>query len=165
MRRAATLAVALLVPVALGGCALDSDPAADSLGRVQAMVPSEDPTEITQRPEVAGAPTVEFFAPVETEFEVTGPATVPAGDVNISLTTDGNHNLALTGPGLPVALLWGTLAGRPEKDLTYSVRLRTGTYTYYCAVPGHRNAGMVGQLNVGSGPALPSPPPTASPTA
>ncbi|HVF20660.1 MAG TPA: hypothetical protein VNA14_10500 [Mycobacteriales bacterium] len=187
MRRAAILAAALLMPAALAGCAPDSDPAADSLGRVEAMTEKHAEDAITLQPEVEGAPTIEFFAPVETEFEVTlvpaGPASaapsasafrpgfrsgpfvpesIPAGDVNISLTTAGNHNLALTGPGLPVALLWGTLAGRPEKDLMHSVRLLAGSYTYYCAVPGHRNAGMVGQLNIGSTPALPSPSPAST---
>ena len=148
MRRSAPLAAALLLPALVSACTLDSDPAADSLGRVQAMSGVHDEDAITLLPEVEGAPTIEFFAPVETDYEVTGPTEVPAGDVNISLTSEGNHNLSLVGPGLPVALLWGDPAGEPEEGLTHSVRLRPGTYVYYCSVPGHRNAGMVGTVTV-----------------
>ncbi len=108
MRRAAHLAVALLLPALVAGCAPDSDPAADSLGRALAKQPTHEADAITLEQAVDGAPTVEFFAPVETEFEVTGPTTLPAGDVNISFTTEGNHNLSLAGPGVPVALIWAT---------------------------------------------------------
>lgn len=164
MRRVATLAAALLLPALVGGCALDSDPAADSLGRALAMEPSGNPDLISFNPEIAGAPTIAFSAPVETEFEVSAPESVGFGSVNISFTSEGNHNLALTGPGMPRALLWGDPAGKPEKGLTHSVRLRLGTYTYYCSVPGHRNAGMRGTLEVnafGITVVTPSPTPAA----
>jgi uncharacterized cupredoxin-like copper-binding protein len=36
----------------------------------------------------------------------------------------------------------------PGKRSTISVDLKKGTYTYYCPVPGHRQAGMVGTLTV-----------------
>ncbi|HVE62560.1 MAG TPA: cupredoxin domain-containing protein [Mycobacteriales bacterium] len=160
MRRAALPAVALMLSMLASGCTLDSDPAADSLGRSSGAASSPAADAITLGPEFDRAPTIEFFAPVETEYEVTGPTTVPPGVVNISLTSEGNHNLALTGPGLPVALLWGTLAGQPENDLTYSVRLRLGTYTYYCSVPGHRSAGMQGTI-VADAFAVPAPAATA----
>jgi uncharacterized cupredoxin-like copper-binding protein len=31
---------------------------------------------------------------------------------------------------------------------TLTLNLKPGTYTYYCTVPGHRMAGMVGTLTV-----------------
>ncbi len=147
MRRAAVAVTTLVFPVVVG-CTLNSDPAADSLGRAAGAESAPAADAITLGQKVAGAPTIEFVAPVETEYEVIGPTTVRPGFVNISLTSEGNHNLALTGPGLPVALLWGSLAGQPEQALTHSVRLRLGTYTYYCSVPGHRNAGMQGTIEV-----------------
>jgi plastocyanin len=36
----------------------------------------------------------------------------------------------------------------PGKTSTISVDLKKGSYTYYCPVPGHRQAGMVGTLTV-----------------
>lgn len=148
MRRAVALAVALLTPLLATGCSLSSDPAADSLGRGGAAKSSPTGDEVGFGPRVDDALTIKFFAPAETVYEVTGPTTVKPGLVNISLTSEGNHNLALAGPGLPVALLWGALAGKTETDLTHSVRLRLGTYTYYCSVPGHRSAGMQGTIEV-----------------
>ncbi|HVE97898.1 MAG TPA: plastocyanin/azurin family copper-binding protein [Mycobacteriales bacterium] len=163
MPRPALVAAVLLTCVAAAGCTLDSDPAADSLGRATGSAVDPAADAITLGPAEPDAPTIEFFAPIETDFEVTGPTALKPGVVNITLTSEGNHNLALTGPGLPVALLWGTLAGEPENDLTHSVRLREGVYTYYCAVPGHRNAGMVGTIEVNAtGTASSS---TASPAA
>ena len=167
MRRPVLVAAVLLTSATATGCTLDSDPAADSLGRAARGVVSPAADAITLEPAAPGAPTIEFFAPIETEFEVTGPTAVKPGVVNISLTSEGNHNLALAGPGLPVALLWGTLAGEPENDLTHSVRLREGVYTYYCAVPGHRSAGMVGtiEVNATGTPSSPRATPSAAPTA
>ena len=162
MRRAALPTVGLLLSVAVTGCALDSRPDADSLGRATRghSLAAEDA--ITLGPEVEGAPTLEFFAPIETEYEVEGPAALKPGDVNITLTSEGNHNLALVGPGLPVALLWGDPAGEPEEGLTHSVRLREGVYTYYCSVPGHRAAGMLGTIEVNATGTPSSPQPSAS---
>ncbi len=36
----------------------------------------------------------------------------------------------------------------PGGTSTVTVNLKKGTYTYYCSVPGHRQAGMVGTLTV-----------------
>ena len=172
MRRPARIAALTLLSATLVGCTLSSDPAADSVGRAAGVQVDAAEDGITLGPAVEGAPTIEFFAPVETEYEVTGPTTVTPGVVNITLTSEGNHNLALAGPGLPVALLWGDPAGEPEESLTHSVRLREGVYVYYCSVPGHRSAGMEGRIVVtssgtpspgGSAAASPSPV-TASPT-
>lgn len=165
MRRAAFSAVVLLLAVTVTGCSLDSPQDADSLGRATRGQASPAGDAITLGPEVKGAPTLEFFAPIETEYEVEGPAALKPGIVNITLTSEGNHNLALTGPGLPVALLWGDPAGEPEEGLTHSVRLREGVYTYYCSVPGHRSAGMVGTIEVNATGEPSSPRPTASGTA
>jgi plastocyanin len=165
VRRAATLVVALLLPAVVASCAPSSDPADDSLGRALAKQPVHSADDITLKPPVAGAPTVEFFAPKETEFQVTGAKALEPGDVNISFTSEGNHNVSLAGPGIPVALIWGNPAGEPETGLVHSVRLLPGTYTYYCSVQGHRSAGMVGTLTVGGAAAAASASPSSSSSA
>ena len=35
-----------------------------------------------------------------------------------------------------------------HKSASFTVTLTAGKYTYYCSVPGHRQAGMVGTLTV-----------------
>jgi uncharacterized cupredoxin-like copper-binding protein len=78
-------------------------------------------------------------------FQV-GAATAPAGALKIVTKNDGTtmHNIALQGPGVnsagPVVNAGGTS--------TISVTLKPGTYTFFCSVPGHREAGMVGKLTV-----------------
>ena len=75
--------------------------------------------------------------------------TAKAGAVNITLTNDSSvpHNVAVEGPG-------GTIEGPTDtidggKTATLEIKdLPSGTYTYYCAVPGHRQAGMEGTLTV-----------------
>jgi len=51
------------------------------------------------------------------------------------------HDLALQG-GAKTALI------SPGKSATLTVTLKPGTYTLYCSVPGHRQAGMVAKLTV-----------------
>ncbi len=70
----------------------------------------------------------------------------PAGSVTIELTNDSSvgHNVEVEGNGVE------------EKSDTVSngttsvtVDVEPGTYEFYCAVPGHREAGMEGTLTVG----------------
>lgn len=55
-----------------------------------------------------------------------------------------SHDIAITGGGLnqigPIVSNGGTS--------TVTATLKPGTYTFYCSVPGHRAAGMVGTLTV-----------------
>lgn len=75
-------------------------------------------------------------------------ATATAGRVTISManTSGVQHNVAIqTGTNGPV------LGATPiESNATHSItlELKPGTYTFFCQVPGHRQAGMVGTLTV-----------------
>jgi uncharacterized cupredoxin-like copper-binding protein len=67
-----------------------------------------------------------------------------AGEITLKLTNDSPvpHNIAVDGAdGQSDTIQDGATA-----ELT--VNLPAGTYQYYCAVPGHRQAGMVGTLTV-----------------
>ena len=77
------------------------------------------------------------------EFEPTE-LSAPAGDITLELTNDSAvpHNIAVDGAeGVSDTIQDGGTA-----DLT--VNLPAGEYEYYCDVPGHREAGMVGTLTV-----------------
>lgn len=73
-------------------------------------------------------------------------ATATAGQVTISMLNKSStpHDIAITGPG----------AGQVGKIVTgggtstVSANLKAGKYTFYCTVPGHRAAGMVGTITV-----------------
>ena len=55
-----------------------------------------------------------------------------------------SHGIAVEGHGVDKD---GRIVG-PGHSSTVTVRLRRGTYTFYCPVPGHRAAGMKGRLIV-----------------
>lgn len=69
-----------------------------------------------------------------------------AGPVQITLSNPSplSHNVSLQGPG--VAKQGPTVSH--GQTSTVSATLKPGTYTFYCSVPGHRQAGMVGTLTV-----------------
>jgi uncharacterized cupredoxin-like copper-binding protein len=56
-----------------------------------------------------------------------------------------DHSMVIEKPG------GGDLAGTPVFQggtKKFQVNLQKGTYTFYCSVPGHRQAGMVGTITV-----------------
>ena len=71
--------------------------------------------------------------------------TASAGEVTIHLTNEAQipHNVAVEGNG--VDEVSETVTGG-ETSLTLT--LEPGEYTFYCAVPGHREGGMEGTLIV-----------------
>lgn len=81
---------------------------------------------------------------------VTNKATATAGPVTITMGNMSGvaHNLAVqsgTGASGPVL---GATKIIPKGAATASFNLKPGTYTFFCQVPGHRQAGMEGTLTV-----------------
>jgi plastocyanin len=71
--------------------------------------------------------------------------TAPAGKVTIIMTNKSQiqHSVAIQAPGdVP-----GKIVSAGQTSTTVAT-LKAGTYQYYCTVPGHRQAGMVGTLTV-----------------
>ena len=69
----------------------------------------------------------------------------PAGTVTIELTNDSSvpHNVEVEGNGVEAKS--DTVTG---ETTSVTVDLEPGTYEFYCAVPGHKEAGMEGTLTV-----------------
>jgi plastocyanin len=72
-------------------------------------------------------------------------AGAPAGVIGITLkSTSGGHNFVIEGvPGFEL-----TTSGSGETD-SGKADLKKAKYTFYCSLPGHRAAGMVGTLTIG----------------
>jgi plastocyanin len=73
-------------------------------------------------------------------------ATATPGQVTIRMVNKSSvpHDIAVTGGGLNQ--IGPDVSGGGAS--TVSVTLKPGTYTFYCNVPGHRQAGMAGTLTV-----------------
>jgi plastocyanin len=69
--------------------------------------------------------------------------TAPAGEITIELVNDSGipHNVAIDGEGEPSETI-------TEGTTELMASLEAGEYTYFCAVPGHREGGMEGTLTV-----------------
>jgi plastocyanin len=94
-------------------------------------------------PPLAGAPTIEVtgldfrFQPAEIRIKA-------GQNVNIALANRGAIIHDITIPALQVSLV-----AQPGQRVTAGLAAaRPGTYEFYCSVPGHREAGMVGRLVV-----------------
>lgn len=76
-------------------------------------------------------------------------ATVTAGEVTVELTSEAavQHNVVIEGvlDDQPV------VEAAAGETATGTVALEEGSYAFYCSVPGHREAGMQGTVEVVSG--------------
>jgi plastocyanin len=79
---------------------------------------------------------------------VTNKASATAGPVTVEMpnTSGVSHNIAIQqGTSGPVL---GASSFISKGNTSVSVTLKPGTYTFFCQVPGHRQAGMEGTLTV-----------------
>ena len=71
--------------------------------------------------------------------------TAKAGKVTLIMKNPSSagmdHGIAIEGSGTGATV-------SPGSTSTVTATLKKGTYTYYCPVPGHKQAGMVGTLTV-----------------
>lgn len=95
-----------------------------------------------------GGSTVEFEADPEGNLAyTTTEASAKAGKVTIDFNNPQSltHDVAIESSG-------GEEVGKTELigegETSTTVNLKPGTYTFYCSVPGHREAGMEGTLTV-----------------
>lgn len=73
--------------------------------------------------------------------------TAPTGSVTFELTSEPSvaHTLAIEGVNSNEPIV----AAEAGQTATGTTTLEQGTYTFFCDVPGHREAGMEGTLTVG----------------
>ena len=104
-------------------------------------------------PTVNQKPAVEKAGKLQIDADPTGQlkylassATATPGQVTISMTNKSStpHDIAISGAG--VSQVGKIVSGGGIS--TVSANLKPGKYTFFCTVPGHRAAGMVGTITV-----------------
>jgi plastocyanin len=108
--------------------------------------PSGEPTPGPTSPKGSGA-TVKFSVVPGAELAYTQKAlTAPAGDDTIVL--DNPQVIAHDVTIAEGSNVIGQTELTTKSEVSKAVNLKPGSYVFYCSVPGHREAGMEGQLTV-----------------
>ena len=107
-------------------------------------------TATTRSTSVSGAaPAAPKSVPVtESEFKIELPSTsLSPGSYTFNLTNKGQvcHDLVIDGPGVSDEKTAVIGSGKTAK---LRVDLKSGTYDFYCSVPGHKQAGMDVKVDV-----------------
>lgn len=141
------LALASVALVACGGSSGDSSSSSESSAETSGGAAAES-GEKTGGGAAGGGSTVEFETdPSGALAYTTTEASAKAGKVTIDFNNPQGltHDVAIEDKG-------GETVGQTELigegETSTTVNLKPGTYTYYCTVPGHREAGMEGTLVV-----------------
>jgi plastocyanin len=146
MKKLAALLVLALASVALVACGgSDSSTTTSSAEEANGGAAAESGKESGGE---GGGSTVSFEADPNGELAyTTTKASAKAGDVTVDFKNPQSltHDVAIEDSG-------GKEVGKTELigegETSTSVDLKPGTYTFYCTVPGHREAGMEGTLTV-----------------
>ena len=150
MKKVAALLVLALASLALVACGGGGDDEGNSTASTESSKESTSGGGASEGGKKAGgaAATLEFEADPEGQLAyTTTEATAKAGEVEI----DFNNPQSLT-HDVAIEDASGEVVGQTElidsgSDST-TVDLKPGTYTFFCTVPGHREAGMEGTLTV-----------------
>jgi uncharacterized cupredoxin-like copper-binding protein len=133
------IAIAIAIPLSLSACGGGDDTSSTTA----AATTTESTTEASGGGGGAGG-SVDIS---ETEYKL-DPAdpTVSAGTVTLNVSNDGatTHNLEIEGNGVEEE----TEDLQPGSSGKLSVDLQPGTYEIYCAIDGHKDLGMEGEVTV-----------------
>lgn len=147
MKKFAALFALLLAALALVACGGGSDTTSEAT-TTSPETTQEAETEKEAEGGKAGAATVEFEADPSGNLAFTASeATSKAGKVTVNFTNQSAvpHDVALEDEAGEQIAATETVA---EGTDSTTAELKPGKYTFYCTVPGHRQAGMEGTLTV-----------------
>jgi uncharacterized cupredoxin-like copper-binding protein len=133
--------VAAAIVLAVAGCGSSSKKTA-STPSTPATTSTPTQTQTTPAPKGGGTLTVG-----ETEYKLNpSNPTAKAGAVTVTAKNDGTitHNLEVQGNGVEKK----TADLQPGSSGSLKLNLKPGTYQIYCAIPGHKQLGMKGNLVV-----------------
>jgi uncharacterized cupredoxin-like copper-binding protein len=145
MRRFPILVLVCLL-AAFGLAACGGDDEGDN--NTAATTPATTETETTTEESAGGGETIEVTADPggALEFEQKS-LTGKAGKNTVELTNDSStpHDVVIEDDGGEDVAKTEVISDGKEET---TADLQAGKYTFYCSVPGHRQAGMEGTLNV-----------------
>jgi uncharacterized cupredoxin-like copper-binding protein len=147
MKKFAALFALLLAALALVACGGGSDTTSEATTTAPETT-QEAETEKEAEGGTAGAASVEFEAdPSGNLAFTTSEATSKAGKVTVNFTNQSAvpHDVAFEDEAGETIAQTETVA---EGTDSTTAELKPGKYTFYCTVPGHRQAGMEGTLTV-----------------
>ena len=78
-------------------------------------------------------------------------AVIDQGELDVTLVCDGStpHNLLIEGINVVDGEDEDEILGcEGDDEVTGTVKIQPGTYQFWCDIPGHRSAGMEGELTV-----------------
>lgn len=145
MKKLASLLVLALVAAALVACGDDDSTTTTTTSEASSGAAAEGGEKAGGE---GGGASLEFEADPSGELAYTSTSeTSEAGEVTIDFKNPQglSHDVAIEDPG-------GETVGKTdvigEGETSTKVNLKSGKYTFYCSVPGHREAGMEGTLTV-----------------
>ena len=148
-RAAVTLAVvATVAAVGVAGCGSDDGDSGAAPTTTEAPATTAPPATTATTPAAPTTASVKVDADPSGQLAfVQKSLTAPAGADVFVLTNDSSvpHNLEIEGNGVEAGPS-ATVSGGEKAEL--KVTLKPGSYQFFCAIPGHREAGMEGTLTV-----------------
>jgi plastocyanin len=147
MKKAVVAFALVLASIALVACGGSSDDSSTNEAKSQSGAAAESKSPEAEGKSAGTAVSVDFETPSSGLAYTADSATAKAGKVTVNFTNTQplTHDVAIEDSS-------GKTIGKTELIAEGSdsaeVNLKPGTYTYYCTVPGHREAGMEGTLTV-----------------
>jgi uncharacterized cupredoxin-like copper-binding protein len=148
MKKVAALAVLILASLALVACGSSSSSTSSEAEPAETTAESGGETGGGSESEGGGGSVVKVATPTGTDLSyTTKSATAKAGQVSIDFNNpqELQHDVAIESSSGEVLGETELVAGG---EATTTVNLKPGKYTFFCTVPGHREAGMEGTLTV-----------------
>ena len=163
MKRPVTLIAVPLTVLALAACGGSSHkkaaagnptpPATTATSPPAASTPPTTAPATPQPPATSTSATIDLAADPSGQLKYTASTlSAKAGKVTIDFTNTSPlpHDIVLIDAATysPTAKVLGKTPIFQGGSKSFTVTLTSGKYTYYCSVPGHRQAGMQGTLTV-----------------
>jgi plastocyanin len=147
-RLSALSLVAVALALGVAACGGSSNSSSSSTSSSSAPAPSSSSTSSSASGSSGGGSTVKDAADPSGQLKFTSSTlTASAGKATIDFTNSSQvpHNITIEDSSGKQVGATPTFAGGTK---SFTADLKPGKYTFFCSVPGHRQAGMQGTLTV-----------------